>query len=443
MEAITSFKMDAKLISSRLGISGLSDLYRITVGLHDDLKALLTDKNASGDTLRKDFSTFYHCFMGTKDCSPETAAAATMLHASHTSQGAKLRISQALQAGIGLTAIEMEEQTTIAAKTGKLTDRKASHCDMHNLENGDWVGLLGLAVEFMCFDDNKPRSFEEKRMDLFKADLSGFSRCSEAMAHINQLHQAASTAYGKDFITMYDLLELIKNKLRPEVRYEINDSIATDKTINIMDLTWRRIEDLVSDAWGLVSRRPGDYYAHLNLTVNHPDPNLTKHAAIQFTSHASITRATAATEDKILKCQRHNDDGTMCNADFVWTIKEQLLHQRLGYTYIPKSCPKHKPPRSYAGPKCNNSMNGTPEDCGFAELEKCRLFQIGKCTFGDQCKYAHVEANNQLAIAHPSVVEEEGDLIVWQINIPSIEEALDYEKATIESDEEFGEIISW
>ena len=171
-----------------------------------------------------------------------------MLHASHT--------SQALQAGIGQTTIEMEEQTTIAAKTGKLTDRKSSLSDMHELENGDWMGLLGLAVEFMCFDDKKHRSFKEKRLDLLKADLSRFSRCSEAMVHIKQLHQAVTTAYGKEFIMMYDMLELVKNKLRPEVRHEINESIATDKTVNVMDLTWRKIEDLVSDAWGLVLLRP-------------------------------------------------------------------------------------------------------------------------------------------------------------------------------------------
>ena len=416
MEAITSFKMEAKLFSSRLGISGLSDLYRITVNMHDDLKDLLTDRNASGDTLRKDFSAFYHRFMGTKDCSPETAAAATMLHASYTSQGSKLRISQALQAGIGLTDIKMEEQATIAAKTGKITDRKASLTDMQDLENGDWMGLLGLAVEFMCFDENKPRSFEEKRLALLNADLSGFNRCSEAMAHIMQLHQAATTAYGKDFITMYDLLELIKNKLKPEVRYEINDSIATDKTIDLMDLDWRGIEDLVSDAWGLVSRRPGAYYAHLNLTANPPDQDLTNHTAIQYTSHAGTTEATAITEDKTLKCLRSTDDGTICNADFVWTVREQLLHQRLGYTSTPKSCPKHKrPPRVYASGKCS----GDPEKCDDVATEKCLLYQRGVCTYGDRCKFSHVESDKQLAIAHPSTMEEEEDetLVAWHMHI--------------------------
>jgi hypothetical protein len=37
-ESIARFKMEAKLQSTKLGISGLSDLYRVTVGLHDDLE---------------------------------------------------------------------------------------------------------------------------------------------------------------------------------------------------------------------------------------------------------------------------------------------------------------------------------------------------------------------------------------------------------------------
>ena len=188
MEAISSFKMEAKLLSNKLGISGLSDLYRVTVGMHDDIKDMLTDLNASGETLRKDFSRFYHAFMGTKDCSPETAAAATMLHASHISLGSKLRISQALLAGIGLNEDDMEKQAAITANTGRLPDRTASLQQMQALKNGDWMGLLGLAVEAMCFDENKPKSFEQKRLELHRADLSAFNRCSEALAHIMQLH---------------------------------------------------------------------------------------------------------------------------------------------------------------------------------------------------------------------------------------------------------------
>ena len=115
-----------------------------------------------------------------------------------------------------------------------------------------------------------------------------------------------------------------------------------------------------------------------------------------------------------------------------------MLHKRLGYTSIPKSCPRHKqPPRTYASQKCTGECDG-------AEVEKCELYQRGICTYGVKCKIARVDG--QLAIAHPFVVEEEDeedDLIVWQAYMPSNEEDSCYEKATIESDEEYGEIISW
>ena len=213
--------MKAKLQSTKLGISGPSDLYKITVSLHDDLKSTLANSDNSGETLRKEFAQFYHSFMGTKECSPEVAAAVTLLHASHSSQRFKLRISQALQAGIGLNEAEMEEQAAIAAKTGQLTDRKATHTQAQALDNGDWMGLLGLAVEYMCFASNKSQSFDEKRMALITADLAPFNRCSEALAHMLKLHQAAVTAFGSDFIPMYNMLTLIKKKLQLPVQYAV------------------------------------------------------------------------------------------------------------------------------------------------------------------------------------------------------------------------------
>ena len=79
-----------------------------------------------------------------------------------------------------------------------------------------------------------------------------------------------------------------------------------------------------------------------------------------------------------------------------------------------------------------------------AASKRCKLYQRGTCPYGDKCKFAHVDG--QLAIAHPSVVEEEDeedDLIVLQAYMSSDEEDSCYEKATIESDEDYGEIISW
>ena len=85
-EPLAGFKLDDKLLSTKLGISGLTDPYRVTIKLHDDLGAILADPNEQGDSLRRKFSRFYFTFMGLKDCSPETVAAVTMLHASNASQ---------------------------------------------------------------------------------------------------------------------------------------------------------------------------------------------------------------------------------------------------------------------------------------------------------------------------------------------------------------------
>ena len=149
LEALSSFKMEEKLMCTKQGIAGIADLYRVTVAMHGDLGSMLTDHAPPGETLRKDFANFYFSFMGTKGCSPDTAATVIMLHASNTSQGFKLQVDQALQTGIGLTDDQIEEHTAVAAETGRLPDRRASDLQLKALSNGDWMGLFSLAVASM------------------------------------------------------------------------------------------------------------------------------------------------------------------------------------------------------------------------------------------------------------------------------------------------------
>ena len=163
--------------------------------------------------------------------------------------------------------------------------------------NGDWMGFLGLTVELLCYDSNNPMTFENKRQEFHSANLQQFGRCSEALAHALQLYQAATTAYGSEFITKYDLLKLIVSKLKSEIQYEIANMIVIDSTIDLMNMDWRKIDTLVTDAWNIVSRRPASYYSHLNLVDYVPDQ-----AAVPFTNHAAITQATAPCANKTLKC---------------------------------------------------------------------------------------------------------------------------------------------
>jgi len=54
----------------------------------------------------------------------------------------------------------------------------------------------------------------------------------------------ATNAYGSEFMTMYDLLQLTKSKLNAQVRYEMEDIIARESR-GLKDMTWRKIEDLI------------------------------------------------------------------------------------------------------------------------------------------------------------------------------------------------------
>ena len=90
----------------------------------------------------------------------------------------------------------MEQLSTAAAVPGRLPSRQATHRHMESIGNayGDWMGLLGLAVAVLCFDENGEQTFEDRRQDLLQAGLSQFARPAEALAHIRQLLQAANTA---------------------------------------------------------------------------------------------------------------------------------------------------------------------------------------------------------------------------------------------------------
>ena len=138
----------------------------------------------------------------------------------------QLGLNQALQAGIGAGIVEIEVMAAAAADTGRLPDKQATYDQLESMANGGWIGLLNLTVVVLCHDDNKERTFEEKRQQLMQADLSGFQKCQEALAHTLGDYQAETNAYGSEFITMYDLLQLTKSKLNEQVRYEMEDIIA-------------------------------------------------------------------------------------------------------------------------------------------------------------------------------------------------------------------------
>ena len=253
-QAVLRFKIEERLLSEKMGISGLQDLYKTTVDRHDNM--LLLDPESSGEPLMKAIAEFFYTFQGTKACSEYTAAAATLWHTAQSSEGFNLQVRQALVAGIGLTAKEKTEMAGATADTGRLPAGQLLHDHLEALKNEEWTGLLRIAVALLCFDDNRGRSFEKTRADLNEVKLSNLNKPSEALAHVFKLHQDATTAFGRDFITYYDLFSLAKDKLPIEIKHEVDEMLQPDQ----INCNWKDIEDTITTAWTNSSRRPSGYY---------------------------------------------------------------------------------------------------------------------------------------------------------------------------------------
>ena len=124
---MASYQFEEERKTFKHGVVGLSDLYRATMDRHDDLRIMMTDNELTGGSLRKAFSMFYFKFMGTKACSNNTAAAATIMHASDISSGSDRLVRKALLAGIGLSS----QRTDELAQSASLTPRRVSRSTLH------------------------------------------------------------------------------------------------------------------------------------------------------------------------------------------------------------------------------------------------------------------------------------------------------------------------
>ena len=242
-----------------------------------------------------------------KGCSTHTAAAATMIHVVASSQGYSLQVRQSLIAGIGLNSKEKEDVASAAAATCRLPVRLLLYTQLKELRNHEWTGLLSIVVALLCFDPNRERQFEKARTALEESRLDNFTKAAEALAHISKLLQDANTAFGREFITHYDLFQMVRKKLPREIQFEIDGSLADGDSPDQLNCDWQYIDDTVSKAWLKFSRRPVGYYDCIIQLMNqgHPEPTAvpTMHAAMQPSAQDSLA-------DMTLTCERYNEDGS-------------------------------------------------------------------------------------------------------------------------------------
>ena len=172
-------------MSNKVNISGLRDLYKVTVDRHDDLRNMLQNADLFGEALRNSKILRTSSFHSKKSkIARRTAAAATMLHASRASEGFNLHIRQSLIAGIGLNFVDKEKVAWSPASTGRLHIRQLPYSQLESLQNEEWTGLPSIAVAVLCSDPNTEQSFEtttrRRLMYDCKLQLSNFKKPSEA-----------------------------------------------------------------------------------------------------------------------------------------------------------------------------------------------------------------------------------------------------------------------
>ena len=123
-----------------------------------------------------------------------------------------------------MTSKDKEDIASAAAATGKLPVRLLLYNQLEELRNDEWTDLLSIVVALLCFDPNREQRLEKARTAFQGARLDNFTKASKALAHVSKLLQDANTAFGKDFITNYDLFQMVRKKLPREIR--INPVVA-------------------------------------------------------------------------------------------------------------------------------------------------------------------------------------------------------------------------
>ena len=176
-------------------------------------------------------------------------------------------------------------------------------------------------------------------------------------------------------MTAYERFTLLTTKMPAEVEIEIQEYIATHKDINILEMEWDDADDIINDAWGTYERRPAGHYRYRIPQLD----DTGKQEKQKLSAHPGQMEQPA--EGKEIKCIRYNEDGTKCNATFIFTVDEQQAYKARDHSE-PRSCAKHRKSAGY------NANNGP-----------CRKFMAGMCENGDQCPCSNSKASESREIA--------------------------------------------
>ena len=389
--AASKYQLEENLICEKKAIHGLHDLHAHCTSTYTDLAQKITD-TSTGNLLRRELSDYFFAFQGRKKTSLDTAAAITLIQASNARTDLDLIVRQSIVAGAGLTPEGLTRLAGKAAQTGSLGDHISTADSLDHFHEGQWLGLLRVAIEATCYDANKHFSFESQKTIWYTLDISKCPTHTTAIALESFHYEACEGIFGGPFCSEYDRFSNFKSAMerhQPHIAGDLHDLIIDGLETDTLDITWSAAKDLFRKAFARNSRRS------IKNSIKRPDLNPTD-ADIPSTHQLSIHSAGLTTndssngnngrslnlrdyEDMMILCVRNLTNGSVCGKEFKHSAADQLRYAELGFPNHPKGCPE-----------CRKRLRELDTT---GRSRPCIDFtRTGACKNGDKCIRSHSES---------------------------------------------------
>ena len=384
--AASKYQLEENLVCEKKAIHGLHDLHAHCTSTYTDLAQKITDAS-TGNLLRREISDYFFAFQGRKKTSFDTAAAVTLIQASNARSDLDLIVRQSIVAGAGLTPGGLTQLAGKAAQTGSLGDHISTADSLDHFHEGQWLGILRVAIEATCYDANKQFSFESQKTIWSTLDISKCPTHTAAIALESFHYEACEGIFGGPFCSEYDRFSNFKSALekhQPHIASDLHDLIIDGLETDTLDITWSAAKDLFRKAFARNSRR--------SIKASDPQSHPTQiesehlqafHAGRQ--SEPCSEKDVKGYQDKSISCIRQLPAGAVCGKLFIHSAADQMEYARLGFPNDPKGCPD-----------CRKRIR---EEQGTNRGRLCNEFtRTGVCSKADKCNFSHSEPPQSAAI---------------------------------------------
>jgi hypothetical protein len=343
--------------------------------------------HSSSETWRNEFNQYYSEFRSRNQWLDEPATVALLTKIADLSSAARLIVQKAWMHSVGLSDIESYDLAARIKDTGEMGDRQATHEDLLHI---NFDGLAAVTTEALCNTGSNSDATDQTLTNLATMDVNECRNLPQLLAMELALWQACYRELDGPPMATYLRLNNLKaacgrDAIWCELNTAFNDITSRDKKIKISKVkTWSTVEAKLHEAWDLVCNQGllqrfdslvdgrSEMGDSLDGLVDGSSSGLSAHHSFLPKRNNEGTfedKTTSDLKDQKLTCKD-------CKKEFTDSIDDQAHRARKGWNQRPARCPPCKV-------------------IYLAKLAKdpqpCSDFKSGSCSFGDRCRYLHVE----------------------------------------------------